>query len=168
MRFTVPAGLAVRKAVKTGLLKNLKQEYVHCADCGNRATEYDHRSYLKTLDVQPVCRSCNVKRGPAIEIIGMYAKDAKAKKVKLLDKKANRKLSFDRMTKQEAIALFDTVKALAAALGVGRHAIYMWPDILPQGHVDRIMGAKQRLKIRRKNGYDATPAPVRRARPKPG
>jgi DNA-directed RNA polymerase subunit RPC12/RpoP len=37
-----------------------------CVDCGARAEHYDHRDYRKPLDVQPVCRSCNFNRGPAV------------------------------------------------------------------------------------------------------
>jgi len=37
-----------------------------CADCGKPATEYDHRDYNKPLDVAPVCRGCNRRRGYAI------------------------------------------------------------------------------------------------------
>ena|SRR5688572_3284758 len=36
-----------------------------CADCGDKATMYEHRDYTKPLDVEPVCRSCNTARGPA-------------------------------------------------------------------------------------------------------
>lgn len=28
--------------------------------------DYDHRDYTKPLSVEPVCRSCNKLRGPAI------------------------------------------------------------------------------------------------------
>lgn len=37
---------------------------VPCVDCSAPAAEYDHRDYLKPLDVQPVCRACNQVRGP--------------------------------------------------------------------------------------------------------
>lgn len=37
-----------------------------CVDCGAVAEVYDHRDYSKPLDVQPVCRSCNLKRGPGL------------------------------------------------------------------------------------------------------
>jgi hypothetical protein len=37
-----------------------------CADCGGVATEYDHRDYTKPLKVDPVCRGCNARRGPAL------------------------------------------------------------------------------------------------------
>ncbi len=34
-----------------------------CVDCGKEASGYDHRDYLKPLDIVPVCQSCNMKRG---------------------------------------------------------------------------------------------------------
>ena len=55
---------AVFKAVRKGLLPRIT-ETTRCVDCGGRAKEYEHRDYGKPLDVQPVCRSCNHKRGPA-------------------------------------------------------------------------------------------------------
>ncbi len=42
-----------------------------CVDCGKRAFHYDHRYYSRPLDVVPVCRSCNQKRGPALDIAGV-------------------------------------------------------------------------------------------------
>lgn len=36
-----------------------------CTDCGRPAEAYDHRDYTQPLKVDPVCRSCNVMRGPA-------------------------------------------------------------------------------------------------------
>lgn len=36
-----------------------------CVDCAIPAAQYDHRDYSKPLDVAPVCRSCNRKRGSA-------------------------------------------------------------------------------------------------------
>lgn len=48
------------------------------------------------------------------------------------------------MTKTEAIEIFESVPKLAAALGITRHAIYMWPDELPQATVDRVNGAALR------------------------
>lgn len=36
-----------------------------CVDCGRPAEQYDHRDYARPLDVEPVCRSCNVMRGSA-------------------------------------------------------------------------------------------------------
>jgi hypothetical protein len=55
---------AVSCAIKRGDLpppSNFK-----CTDCDKPAAQYDHRDYSKPLDVQPVCRSCNYKRGRAL------------------------------------------------------------------------------------------------------
>lgn len=56
------ASAAVARAVKKGDLKKLDGS-IMCVDCGNPARDYDHRDYAKPLDVDPVCRSCNSKRG---------------------------------------------------------------------------------------------------------
>lgn len=37
-----------------------------CEDCGGAAIEYDHRDYSQPLKVAPVCRRCNLRRGPAL------------------------------------------------------------------------------------------------------
>lgn len=54
----------VAKAVRKGLLPKLDGT-IKCVDCGKPAHNYEHRDYAKPLDVSPVCRSCNHKRGPA-------------------------------------------------------------------------------------------------------
>ena len=36
-----------------------------CKDCGDSASQYDHRDYSKPLEVDPVCISCNRRRGIA-------------------------------------------------------------------------------------------------------
>lgn len=36
-----------------------------CSDCDKQAFCYDHRDYGRPLDVDPVCRSCNTRRGSA-------------------------------------------------------------------------------------------------------
>lgn len=51
------------------------------------------------------------------------------------------------MKKDEAIKIFGTVTELAEALGVTRHAIYQWPDDLPQATHDRVIGAAVRVGI---------------------
>lgn len=48
-----------------------KGELVHprnfpCMDCGGASIHYDHRDYSKPLTVDPVCRRCNYRRGPAL------------------------------------------------------------------------------------------------------
>jgi DNA-directed RNA polymerase subunit RPC12/RpoP len=54
----------VQLAIRLGYIKPLSE--CVCTDCGATATDYDHRDYNKPLDVDPVCRSCNFRRGPAI------------------------------------------------------------------------------------------------------
>ena len=56
------AHVAVGKAVQAGLLPKLDGS-IPCVDCGAPAVNYDHRDYLRPLDVHPVCRSCNWRRG---------------------------------------------------------------------------------------------------------
>jgi hypothetical protein len=53
---------AVAMAVKKGDLQPAKN--FKCVDCESDAFCYDHRDYDKPLDVVPVCRKCNYKRGP--------------------------------------------------------------------------------------------------------
>jgi len=60
------ASYEVKKSVKKGLLISAKK--LQCADCGLPAFCYDHRDYNKPLDVAPVCRVCNRKRGSAIPL----------------------------------------------------------------------------------------------------
>jgi hypothetical protein len=36
-----------------------------CVDCGWPAKVHDHRDYTKPLKIDPVCYSCNVRRGMA-------------------------------------------------------------------------------------------------------
>lgn len=43
----------VYKAVRSG--KILKASHFKCEDCGRPASVYDHRDYLKPLEVSPVC-----------------------------------------------------------------------------------------------------------------
>lgn len=71
---------AVAAALQAGTL--MKAQGQPCADCGRPAEVFDHRDYTKPLEVEPVCRSCNVMRGPADvwpELIGAKG----APKVKL-------------------------------------------------------------------------------------
>ncbi len=53
----------VAAAVRFGDLPDLKKVEVACVDCGARAVEHDHRDYMKPLQVDPVCKSCNAARG---------------------------------------------------------------------------------------------------------
>lgn len=62
-----PARAAVAQAIRDGKLPRLDGT-IQCVDCGKPAKNYDHREYARPLDVQPVCRSCNLKRGPASDV----------------------------------------------------------------------------------------------------
>ena len=55
----------VASAIRSGLLKHPVRDGLRCADCGCAAVEYDHRDYNEPLQVEPVCRRCNLLRGPA-------------------------------------------------------------------------------------------------------
>jgi hypothetical protein len=57
------AKAVVYVAVRAGRLPRAIELF--CIDCDGPAQVYDHRDYSKPLDVEPVCRSCNAKRGPA-------------------------------------------------------------------------------------------------------
>jgi hypothetical protein len=67
LKAQVPAVSAVNKAVKSGFLAKPATQL--CVDCGKQAAYYDHRDYRKPLDVEPVCRSCNRKRGHALDVV---------------------------------------------------------------------------------------------------
>ncbi len=54
----------IATAIKDGILQ--KPSCYLCVDCGKLAHQYDHRDYNQPLKVEPVCRSCNSARGPAI------------------------------------------------------------------------------------------------------
>lgn len=58
----------VGKMVKKGILLSLRSVFIPCCDCGKRATQYDHRDYNFPKIVEPVCASCNVRRGPGIPL----------------------------------------------------------------------------------------------------
>lgn len=60
---------AVARAVRKGELPNLAHHSVKCVDCGGVADRYEHRDYARKLDVEPVCRSCNRRRGPAVPVL---------------------------------------------------------------------------------------------------
>lgn len=67
----------VAKAKKRGEIPSIAGRL--CDDCGKPANVYDHRDYGKPLDVDPVCFSCNCKRGYAKPIdqrivIGLFTR----------------------------------------------------------------------------------------------
>lgn len=57
---------AVATAIRHGKIPPAKT--LACTDCSGPAMDYDHRDYNQPLNVEPVCRSCNRKRGPAIPL----------------------------------------------------------------------------------------------------
>jgi len=59
------ASSAVNMAVRQGILPSLSRGEYQCSDCSDAASVYDHRDYSLPLDVDPVCRACNQKRGAA-------------------------------------------------------------------------------------------------------
>lgn len=63
-RLAAAAHGLVALATERGLLPKLDGS-VPCADCGGRATEWDHRNYWLPLEVSALCRHCNQVRGPA-------------------------------------------------------------------------------------------------------
>lgn len=50
-----------------------KPSDLKCVDCGKDAFDYDHRKYKEPTNVVPVCRSCNIKRGPADDVKALIA-----------------------------------------------------------------------------------------------
>lgn len=59
------AGSLVTAAVNRGKIKRAYGQA--CVDCGAPATCLEHRDYTKPLEVEPVCRSCNSKRGVGMD-----------------------------------------------------------------------------------------------------
>ncbi len=62
------ASNAVNHAVSQGRIPHA--DTLPCVDCKGRAECYDHRDYRFPLKVDPVCRGCNVRRGPAAPFNG--------------------------------------------------------------------------------------------------
>jgi hypothetical protein len=57
------ASSIVKIAIRAGFLPSIAGQ--KCVDCGEPATGYEHREYRRALDVDPICTSCNFRRGPA-------------------------------------------------------------------------------------------------------
>ena len=66
------SGQLIAKEIANGFIKHPSN--FQCVDCGCKASEYDHRDYNKPLDVVPVCRGCNARRGQAIPLNGFIEK----------------------------------------------------------------------------------------------
>jgi hypothetical protein len=63
---------AIAREIKNGRMLPAKDH--KCVDCGSQAKDYDHREYLKPLQVVPVCGRCNRLRGPTEDIKAFVAK----------------------------------------------------------------------------------------------
>lgn len=61
----------VNRAIKRGQIPAINHD-TKCVDCGKPARDYEHRYYSRPLDVEPVCRGCNQKRGPALDVHEFY------------------------------------------------------------------------------------------------
>lgn len=57
----------VTKAIKNGEMD--RADAHACADCGKTARDWDHRDYLRPLEVVPLCKGCNIKRGTAFDSV---------------------------------------------------------------------------------------------------
>ena len=57
----------VQKAIRHGQIPAISAD-TKCVDCGKPARDYEHRYYSRPLDVEPVCRGCNHRRGPALDV----------------------------------------------------------------------------------------------------
>lgn len=68
------AHTAVAREIRHGRL--MRPALFQCADCGGAADRYDHRDYGRPLSVDPVCRSCNRRRGPAAPTVPQEVRDA--------------------------------------------------------------------------------------------
>ena len=66
-----PAHNEVHKAIEEGRLPRLDGS-IACLDCGKPAQVYEHREYAKPLAVDPTCKSCNVRRGPAVDMAHLW------------------------------------------------------------------------------------------------
>lgn len=60
------AHAAVSAMVIAGLVKKLPCDGINCVDCGKQATHWEHRDYRKPQEIEPICKSCNTKRGHAM------------------------------------------------------------------------------------------------------
>jgi len=114
----------VRYAIKRGVLPPIT-DGVLCVDCGNQATEYDHRDYNKPLDVEPTCRRCNMRRGPGIDVGERKIHSTRSKAYKI--ETALYLLEFDNLEERmKEILSFITAEQFAEELGVTEKEINKW------------------------------------------
>lgn len=131
------AGSAVYCARQKGALASPK--LFSCNDCGIAATEYDHRDYNKPLDVVPICRSCNARRGRAIPKV--WAKEAAiAYGRSLLTRRPNWFQlvqyycfgDFSHMDRGSYLKSLDSLKSVAISLWLGADGIVGLFDLAPE------------------------------------
>lgn len=67
------AARMLQKAVEANILPRLKNSGIKCADCGAPAKGYDRRDYFEPLKVEPVCHTCNLRRGSALKTFDKIA-----------------------------------------------------------------------------------------------
>lgn len=105
-RFRSLAGRFVAVAIEAGALPVLDGS-VPCVDCGSPADEYDHRDYAKPIEVDAVCRGCNVRRGVANKG-GLF---------RLLDERQTAGLEHSKVALQKAIDLCGGFDAFMKRIG---------------------------------------------------
>jgi len=59
------AAKELARAINNKSIPALSNGDILCVDCGETATCYDHRDYTRPLEVEPVCKGCNNRRGTA-------------------------------------------------------------------------------------------------------
>jgi hypothetical protein len=106
----------VKKAKDDGFLPDLNIVELPCSDCAERASCYDHRYYQYPLLVEPVCSSCNTKRGPALDFT------ANNVKISIQDKH----LTIAEAALKRAIFLAGGSRKMAKLLNITRQAVESW------------------------------------------
>jgi hypothetical protein len=74
---------AVAREIRLGNLRRPSE--LVCADCERQAQQYEHRDYRKPLEVVPICRSCNMKRGPALPHTGLLIRRPRLEALEALE-----------------------------------------------------------------------------------
>ena len=113
---------AVSTAVQSGRIPPART--LVCVDCGGRARDYDHRDYSQPLSVEPVCRSCNLLRGPAINA----------------DRGAFERTAFGRWIDAQPRG---AASALSLALNVPRPLMTQWGKGIRQIPLDKAVGIER-------------------------
>lgn len=74
-RYTCGSGKLHAQGVVAGMVRSNRLPHpktLNCTDCSAQACEYEHRDYNHPTKVEPICRRCNLKRGPAIPVDGSF------------------------------------------------------------------------------------------------